>query len=74
MRAALSHCEFAMYTPTEYILRLRVDLSADLLSNSAMSVTDIAYATGFSSHSYFDRVFKRLKGMTPLEYRRHLKL
>jgi len=63
-----------MYTPTEYILRLRVDLSADLLSNSAMSVTDIAYATGFSSHSYFDRVFKRLKGMTPLEYRRHLKL
>ncbi len=61
-------------TPTGYILRLRVDLAADLLSNSAMSVTDVAYATGFSSHSYFDRVFKRLKGMTPLEYRRHLKL
>jgi len=61
-------------TPTHYVLRLRVDLSADLLSNSAMSMTDIAYACGFSSHSYFDRVFKRLKGMTPLEFRRRLKV
>ena len=61
-------------TLTEYLLRLRIDLAMDFLSNSAMSVTDIAYASGFSSHSYFDRVFKRLKGMTPLEYRRHPKV
>jgi AraC-like DNA-binding protein len=59
-------------TATEYILRLRVDMSADLLANSAKSVTDIAYAVGFSSHSYYDRVFKRLMGMTPLEYRRQI--
>ena len=53
---------------------LRVDLAMKFLSNSAMSVTEIAYASGFSSHSYFDRVFKRLKRVTPLEYRRQLKV
>jgi AraC-like DNA-binding protein len=62
------------HTLTEYLLRLRVDLAMDFLSNSAMSVTDIAYASGFSSHSYFDRVFKRMAGMTPLDYRRQLKV
>jgi AraC-like DNA-binding protein len=35
---------------------------------------EISYAAGFSSHSYFDRVFKRLKGVTPQEYRRQLKV
>jgi AraC-like DNA-binding protein/mannose-6-phosphate isomerase-like protein (cupin superfamily) len=60
-------------TMTEYVLRMRVDLAMEFLSSSAMSVTEIAYAAGFSSHSYFDRVFKRLKGVTPQEYRRQLK-
>ena len=60
-------------TMTEYVLRMRVDLAMEFLSRSAMSVTEIAYAAGFSSHSYFDRVFKRLKGVTPQEYRRQLK-
>ncbi len=61
-------------TLTEYVLRMRVDLALEFLSSSAMSLTEIAYAAGFSSHSYFDRVFKRLKGVTPQEYRRQLKV
>jgi AraC family transcriptional regulator, transcriptional activator of pobA len=60
-------------TLTEYVVRMRVDLAMEYLANSAMSVTEIAYAAGFSSHSYFDRVFKRLKGVTPLEFRRQIK-
>ena len=59
-------------TMTEYVLRM--DLAMEFLSGSAMSVTEIAYASGFSSHSYFDRVFKRLMGVTPQEYRRQLKV
>jgi AraC-like DNA-binding protein/mannose-6-phosphate isomerase-like protein (cupin superfamily) len=58
------------HTLTEYVWRLRVDLAADFLLHSAMPITEIAYAAGFSSHSHLDRVFKRLKGVTPLEYRR----
>jgi AraC-like DNA-binding protein len=62
------------HTLTDYVLRMRVDLAMEYLSSSALTVTEIAYAAGFSSHSYFDRVFKRLKGLTPLEYRRQLKV
>jgi AraC-like DNA-binding protein len=59
-------------TFTDYVLKLRLDFAIELLSGSAMTMTEIAYASGFSSHSYFDRVFKRLMGMTPLEFRHKL--
>ena len=59
-------------TFSEYVQRVRVDLATDLLAGGVMSVTDVAYAAGFSSHSYFDRVFKQLKGVTPQEYRSQL--
>lgn len=58
------------YTLTEYVLLMRVDLATELLLSSKKSITTIAYETGFSSHSHLDRVFKRLKGITPLECRR----
>jgi AraC-like DNA-binding protein len=60
-------------TFSQYVLRLRVDLAVEFLSNSPMSITEIAFAAGFSGHSYFDRVFRKFKGVTPLEYRRQLK-
>lgn len=58
----------------EYVLKLRIDLAMEFLADGGMSVTEIAYAAGFSSHSYFDRLFKRCKGLSPLEYRRQLKI
>ena len=76
-RAHMSRAYFCRYfkavtgsTLTEYLLRLRVDLAMEFLSSGAMSVSEIAYATGFSNHSHLDRVFKHLKGVTPVEYRR----
>ena len=56
-------------TLTEYVLRLRVDQSMRLLASTNQSVTEIAYESGFSSHSYFDRVFRRLTGQAPLQFR-----
>jgi AraC family transcriptional activator of pobA len=58
------------HTLTDFVLRMRVDRAVELLSDSAMSVAEIAYQCGFSSQSYFGRVFKRLKGLTPQQYRR----
>jgi AraC-like DNA-binding protein len=60
-------------TFSQYVLRLRVDMAVELLSNSSSSITEVAFSTGFGGHSYFDRVFRKLKGVTPLEYRRQLK-
>lgn len=56
-------------TMTEYVLRLRIDRAMELLSGTSRSVTEIAYETGFTSHSYFDRIFRRFTGLTPKQYR-----
>ncbi len=54
----------------EYLNRLRVDRARELLAGSERSVTDIALSTGFDSASYFGKVFLRLTGHTPRNYRR----
>lgn len=52
-----------------YTNAIRVDKSKHLLISTDLSILDIALATGFSSSSYFNTVFKKVTGITPLEYR-----
>jgi len=47
----------------------RLKLAAQLLKNSRMSATEVAYAAGFKSPSYFTRLFKEAYGRTPAEFR-----
>ncbi len=60
-------------TPSRYLHRLRCDSARDLLQKSNLSVTDIAAAVGFNDAGYFIRVFRRLAGQTPGEYRRKVR-
>jgi len=54
----------------EYVNRLRINLACQLLmSDAAMSVTDICYAAGFNNLSNFNRQFLRRKGMPPSRFR-----
>jgi|SRR5215469_11283783 len=53
----------------EYLARHRVDEAKRLLGNHSMSVTDVAAAVGFSDPSYFTRVFRKIAGSSPSEYR-----
>lgn len=53
-----------------YLMRVRVEESKQLLLSTSDSLTDIAIALGFTDQSYFCRVFKKLVGMTPGQYRR----
>lgn len=54
----------------EYLRRLRVDLAARELIGSRKPIADIAAEMGFADQSHFSRVFARLTGMTPGQYRR----
>jgi two-component system response regulator YesN len=38
------------------------------MENQKISLTDIAYMVGFNEVTYFTKVFKKLKGITPSEY------
>ena len=55
-----------------YINQLRVDLAESMLANTDKSVGDICHEVGFSDHSYFNKVFKQLRGTTPSKYREQL--
>lgn len=56
---------------TEYINIQRINEAIYIMENQAISITDIAYMVGFNDLNYFTKVFKKLKGMTPSEYRKN---
>ena len=57
-------------SPARYLLRYRLEKSAQLLSSTKEKSCAIASACGFRDSSYFAKMFKRTYGMTPQEYRR----
>lgn len=56
----------------EYLHELRVSRAKALLGNPHLRITEVAYAIGFNDLSHFDRVFSRIVGQSPSEYRRSL--
>lgn len=54
---------------THYIQRIRIEGAVLALETSPLTISEIAYAGGFSDPAYFARVFKQHKGLTPQEYR-----
>ncbi len=53
----------------KYVARTRFANTCDLLRNSKLRISEIAFAAGFQSLSQFNRVFKRFSGKSPTEYR-----
>ena len=52
-----------------YIACMRFERARRLLTGPNLSVSEIAFAAGFQSLSQFNRVFKKLSGKSPSEYR-----
>ncbi len=57
-------------TVSEYINSLRIDKACDLLLKSDMTVEEISQNLGFVSASYFCKVFKKAKKLSPLKYKK----
>ncbi|MBI5831423.1 MAG: helix-turn-helix transcriptional regulator [Armatimonadetes bacterium] len=56
-------------TFTELVTQLRVDYAAELLARTDKPVGLVALECGFADQSYFTKVFRRAKGLTPRAYR-----
>lgn len=56
----------------DYIRKLRIEKSIALLKDPKYSLAEIAYLTGFSDQSHFNRVFKNNTGKTPSAYRKNI--
>jgi AraC-like DNA-binding protein/ligand-binding sensor protein len=57
---------------TMFVSRLRVEKSKNLLLNPNLRVSEIAYEVGFQSLTHFNRIFKKITGQSPTEYRAQL--
>lgn len=56
----------------EYIRKLKIQKSLQMISQKKLDFTDIALDCGFSDSSHFTRCFKEINGITPSQYRKIL--
>jgi AraC-like DNA-binding protein len=54
---------------TDYVSRVRVEKAKNLLLNPNLRISEIAFEVGFQSLTHFNRVFKKIIGQSPTQYR-----
>lgn len=59
-------------TFTGYINNMRLEQACRLLSETALPIMEISLQCGFDNLSYFNRLFRQKKGVTPSEYRKQI--
>lgn len=57
-------------TPLQYINQKKIEKAQLLLITEDLAVKEIAFQLAFEDYSYFNRLFKKITGVTPQEYRR----
>ena len=55
-----------------YLIQKRIDVAKDLLVNTDLPINTIADNVGYGNYSYFTRIFKKVIGVTPIEYRNQI--
>lgn len=56
-----------------YLNTIKIRAACELMKGERLTMTEIATHCGFNSSSYFCKVFKSIKGVSPMTYRNHLK-
>lgn len=57
-------------TVTEYIRHIRLERARDLLNKADLNISEVVYTIGFTSRSYFSKIFKEKYEITPNEFRK----
>ncbi len=57
-------------TPFQYLTEYRVKMAATMLTTTTNTITDICFAVGFNDTSYFTKVFSKITGQTPKNFRK----
>ena len=56
-------------TVTEYIRHARLELARDHIATTEMNISEVVYSIGFTSRSYFSKIFKEKYGISPSEFK-----
>lgn len=63
--------KYMHHSPIDFLNLHRLEVASNLLRDTKESISDISTSCGFDQQSYFNRIFKKEYGCTPLEYRKH---
>jgi YesN/AraC family two-component response regulator len=58
---------------SEWLARQRVERAKTLIRLNDLSTAEVAYAAGFGSYRSFERSFKKVTGLTPLQFRKEIR-
>ncbi|WP_151736966.1 AraC family transcriptional regulator ['Paenibacillus yunnanensis' Narsing Rao et al. 2020] len=61
------------FAPIDYYLRLKMRRATQLLDLTALSIKEICHTLGFKDPYYFSRLFRKINGLSPTDYRNKLK-
>lgn len=61
--------EYTGFSPARYISEVRMSKAKELLTNTSLSIKEVAYHVGYNNHDYFFTAFRNMTGRTPAEYR-----
>jgi transcriptional regulator GlxA family with amidase domain len=56
-------------TPVEYLQRVKIEAAKKSLESGRENVNEVMYAVGYSDHKAFRNIFKKITGLSPIEYR-----
>jgi transcriptional regulator GlxA family with amidase domain len=56
-------------TPSEYIQRVKIEAAKKQLENTPKNVNEVMYDVGYSDNKAFRTVFKKIAGLSPVDYR-----
>ena len=60
-------------SPNQYINQKKIDKAKELISTTEMTIKEIADFLGFSNTTYFYKLFKKVTGITPIQYKKQIK-
>lgn len=60
---------FTGHTPIQYFIQLKIEKACRLLDNTQLSIKEISAQLGYPDSLYFSRLFKRVLGVSPKNYR-----
>ena len=62
------------YAPTQFLIECRLNHAMKLLTNTALSIREIAHESGFEDEYYFSRIFRKHRQLTPSAYRKEFRI
>ena len=64
--------QYTKQSPMQYITAVRLNNAVNLLENTDYNITEVAAMTGYENPLYFSRIFRKVKGVSPSEYRKKM--